>query len=1002
MRKTISVLLIVLVGLMMFTACNPESSISDALVKVRLVDGNSRALSASLNFDVNKVKRWEYSAVKADNGLKTGETKDTDGKVITDVLDENKQTAALSQGAWNFYLYGYDAAENGNLICKGSALDVLITSESSTVSITVNPLQEETGVIAIDNNIVIVDKNGKAYDKGEGTDEYTKTITVTKFSDSTVVTEDTTQSTEGYTTYSVDSGTYKVVVTYTATHKGTTYTAATATKYVNVYDHLTTKVSGTITESEQAATINAEGSFEGTATVNATFATMTVDTQSVTANSEATTLTFDYTPVGKKGTEASGTDNLESTFVFPAGSLKKTSEDATVSIEYKTASAGTAAKTYEITDATGAVVAAVDITANGFDSTNLKGSNGSYPVLTTFIGKDLGTSFDKTDSDTSNDTVSLGIQYYGDFVESDADKAELLAYDSGTGYLKYSPKHFSTYVIFSNKYALTDDNGAMYETLADAVEKAADGATITLWKDVDITTAFIELSKNLTVDLNSRTIKVSTEVTSGAAGLFKLNSGANLTVRNGFITTDSTYGNFQAFRVPDNAERVTLDVSDVAITAPNGIVVRQGVSYVDITVRDSIINYSVYGIATNASAPSDKGNVNFTIRGTVIKLKSDDCNDSTGILLNVPTEVTIVDSAISGGRQGAILRGGTYTISGSAFEYKFNNEENKTKENVDWGSGNAVPNAAIVIGNRGTGAYKYSTTVTFEGTNKLTASENGNQLYVYQASTDYPVKVSGDINGDWTVNENINGAEYPLAKIENTYYSTLCSAVNAAKSGETVTLLCDASGSGLESKDASGDAIGARGDITIDFGGHTYTVTNTSVGSTGTETQAMHWGRSIKSITMKNGKLTTKQFGTLRMGMQNYVDFTAEKMTFDMSNVDVVKFGANEFSGNYAIYNGKEVAIFNNNKGDMKLTNCTVTLPESSEMGMSADGGSVTLTETTVNGAVNMQDSTSKLIKDSASKITKDVIAYFSDTYDVVETTADSSTTYSLKAKSST
>lgn len=477
MRKTISVLLIVLVGLMMFTACNPESSISDALVKVRLVDGNSRALSASLNFDVNKVQRWEYSAIKADNGLKTGETKDTDGNVTTAVLDENKQTAALSQGAWNFYLYGYDATEDGNLICKGSALDVLITSESNSVSITVNPLQKNEGVIAIDDNIVIVDKKGVAYDKGTGDDEYTKTIIVTKFSDSSVVTKDETSLLAGYTTYSVDSGTYKVVVTYTATHNGTSYTAATATKYVNVYDHLTTKVSGTITESEQAATITAEGNFEAEKTIEATFTK--AEGEAVAKNAEATTVTFDFTPAGAKDDKVEEKKDLVSTFTFPAGSLKKTSDDATVSIEYKTASAGTAAKTYEITDATGAVVAAVDITANGFDSKDLKGTDGTYPILTTYIGKGIANSFDSTGNAT------LKIQYFGDFAETDDDKAELISYNSETGYLTYKVKHFSTYLIISDKYVATDDNGGMYETLKEAADKVAEGAIITLWKDVD-------------------------------------------------------------------------------------------------------------------------------------------------------------------------------------------------------------------------------------------------------------------------------------------------------------------------------------------------------------------------------------------------------------------------------------------------------------------------------------------------------------------------------------
>jgi len=703
MRKTISVLLIVLVGLMMFTACNPESSISDALVKVRLVDGNSRALSASLNFDVNKVKRWEYSAVKADNGLKTGETKGTSGDVTTAVLDENKQTAALSQGAWNFYLYGYDAALDGNLICKGSAMDVLITSESNSVSITVNPLQEKTGVIAIDNNIDIVDKNGKAYDKGTGDDEYTKTVTVTKFSDSSVVTADSNSSITGYTTYSVDSGTYKVVVTYTATHNGTQYTAATATKYVNVYDHLTTKVSGTITESEQAATINAEGSFEGTATVTATFASVSVGGQSVTANSEATTLKFDYTPVGKKGTEASGTDNLESTFVFPAGSLKKTADNETVSIEYKTASAGTAAKTYEITDAIGAVVAAVDITANGFDSTNLEGSDGSYPVLTTFIGKDLGASFDTTDSDTSNVSVTLGIQYYGDFVETDNDKAELLAYDSETGYLKYSPKHFSTYVIFSNKYALTDDNGAMYETLADAVEKAADGATITLWKDIDLTET-LSIEKSLTIDMNGHNIKANSAETYKSGNPFYIfnitESNVTFEIKNSSETesviSEVGRGISSGLCIKNGLKNVTATINkNVKIETPTGVLVVSGTLNVYGKLYVTTREFAISGNATKDWEAADPGTVINLYEGAEVKSTAT-VGDKTGMVAIYQPQKGILNikGATVEGYSGICIRSGELNISNGSV---IKGTANDNQGDVNYEGGALYGGAAITI-----------------------------------------------------------------------------------------------------------------------------------------------------------------------------------------------------------------------------------------------------------------------------------------------------------------
>lgn len=671
MRKTISVLLIVLVGLMMFTACNPESSISDALVKVRLVDGNSRALSASLNFDVNKVKRWEYSAIKADNGLKTGETKGTNGVVTTAVLDGNKQTAALSQGAWNFYLYGYDATENGNLICKGSALDVLITSESNSVSITVNPLQEDKGVIAIDDNIVIVDKKGVAYDKGEGDDEYTKTITVTKFSDSSVVTADATSSISGYTTYSVNSGTYKVVVTYTATHNSTTYTAATATKYVNVYDHLTTKVSGTITESEQAATITAEGNFEAEKTIEATFTK--AEGEDVSKNTEATTVTFDFTPAGAKDDKVEEKKDLVSTFSFPAGSLKKTSDDATVSIEYKTASAGTAAKTYEITDATGAVVAVVDITANGFDRKDLKGNDGNYPVLTTYIGKGIADSFDSTENAT------LRIQYFGNFEESDDDKAELLSYNSETGYLTYRVKHFSTYLIISDKYVATDDNGGMYETLADAAENATEGATITLWKDVDFSviggSEQVAFTKSGSLVLGANTVLGSIEIgkiyeqdpktvmiIDGSAPEGKYNIKASLKIDGGLIQPWAI--NVFKPSTTINGGRYTADNVVVSVLC-QGVYTSEGeyIKYGDnripycnelattLTINDGV--FDATGVGTCIYHQIGKTVINggtFTAEGTnggdVIYIESGDSKQSAYVIVNGGTFAANGDAVI--------------------------------------------------------------------------------------------------------------------------------------------------------------------------------------------------------------------------------------------------------------------------------------------------------------------------------------------------------------------
>ena len=122
-------------------------------------------------------------------------------------------------------------------------------------------------------------------------------------------------------------------------------------------------------------------------------------------------------------------------------------------------------------------------------------------------------------------------------------------------------------------------------------------------------------------------------------------------------------------------------------------------------------------------------------------------------------------------------------------------------------------------------------------------------------------------------------------------FATLPEAVAAAKDGDTITLLKDAEGSGvkLEAKDAKA--------LTFDFGGHTYTMNGEAVGSTGYESQAMHFEKGA-AITLKNG--TLKVAGGA-MGIQNYADLTLQDFNVDAS------------------MNAKCQYVMSNNNGDVKI-----------------------------------------------------------------------------------
>lgn len=229
-----------------------------------------------------------------------------------------------------------------------------------------------------------------------------------------------------------------------------------------------------------------------------------------------------------------------------------------------------------------------------------------------------------------------------------------------------------------------------------------------------------------------------------------------------------------------------------------------------------------------------------------------------------------------------------------------------------------------------------------------------------------------------------------VAKIGAKGYLTLQKAIDAAKSGETINLIKDCTGSGL----GSADGAQTRASLTIDFNRHTYTMMDPAVGSKGTETQAMHWGTSLGAITLKNGTFKVAEGATgVKMAMQNYIYFTAEGMTFDFTAIPVYRYG-NNYTGANAVYNGLEVPLFNNgNGGTMVLRKCTISMPGLSEKGISNDGNEIIIDTCTINGAVVIE-SANKVVKVKGSNITKGVSPYFNSGYTVKRSEVDGYTVY--------
>ena len=176
-----------------------------------------------------------------------------------------------------------------------------------------------------------------------------------------------------------------------------------------------------------------------------------------------------------------------------------------------------------------------------------------------------------------------------------------------------------------------------------------------------------------------------------------------------------------------------------------------------------------------------------------------------------------------------------------------------------------------------------------KGTLKGSNWKYGSQTLVNKIVTDFrenAVNKEGQPINLVLVDANKNEANISLnfkstlpAKVNSVYYDSLAKAVEAVANSEkktgTVILTKDSSGGGIGLFDTKGHK---NINLTIDLGGHTYTMTSPSVGSPGTESQAFHLEKD-NTVAVKNGNIvvSSKESGA-SMLFQNYCDLTLENL----------------------------------------------------------------------------------------------------------------------------
>ena len=417
--------------------------------------------------------------------------------------------------------------------------------------------------------------------------------------------------------------------------------------------------------------------------------------------------------------------------------------------------------------------------------------------------------------------------------------------------------------------------GGAFTDLSNAIQYAQSGATIKLAADVTVGT-MIMLGKTITLDLNGH--KISTT----GNDFIQVIDGATLTV-DGTTANSELYG------------RINVGIA----TNNNGNVVLSGGTY---SCKDEQTVLHINGTCLDSDV---------TIKNATITSPTDN-----GIQLNGAGTFLIENSTITGAT-AVYVKSGVLTIKNcnltgtmSPANYTYNgNGANATGDAIVVDSCNYPGGAPVVNIESG----------SFSGT-KAAVGE-----YLSNSGTVATISISGGtFSADpaaylaqgcsaaaaertWTVT---GPATSITANDVTTNYATLVEAVAAATAGQTVTLLRDASGSGIGTFATPGDSLIGVKDFTIDFGGHTYTCTGPAVGSSGTQSQAFHLEKGA-NVTLKNGTINTAANSGVKMLVQNYCNLTLDNMTLDGTNLDAGNVGYYTLSnncGNISVQDTKIVA----------------------------------------------------------------------------------------------
>ena len=285
-------------------------------------------------------------------------------------------------------------------------------------------------------------------------------------------------------------------------------------------------------------------------------------------------------------------------------------------------------------------------------------------------------------------------------------------------------------------------------------------ADVTITK-TDLATDYSLPALNQTANVNLNGYTLFLDLANGLA----VPTGYNNTFRNGTLAiNDRNNTNIRDTVCAISVlEESTLEFDNVTYNSNLSGIVSE---YSDATINiyDSrIFVLGYYGVGTNAGKSPvgidiDIQRSQIEVGNTVSKLNiplaagltdAVEDHDGTAVFFNVGDSLNIEDSTIIGGAQAVMIRGAVDArISGSTLIG--GNAEGSTYASMftgylsqTWGTGNIVPYATLVLGNRDTTGYPSSTTCTIENTQLIVAedSANENRIPLYVGASGHSVNL---------------------------------------------------------------------------------------------------------------------------------------------------------------------------------------------------------------------------------------------------------------------